>query len=426
MILLTFCLVINDSSRVFAAKVDQNFCESNYVLYSCVPTTCSSSGGTAASTKAGGGGGGGCGGTVDENKKQIWAFLKSKGLTDDAAAGIMGNMEQESTFNPKATNGIGCRGVVQWCFGRNSGGPDSLESFAAEKGTSWDCLGTQLEFMWYEMTETEQGNYNGAGEKLEIPLADALNGKDFSAKSKYTKSGSYNAAAIFHDYFERANTATGEHLGRGERADEIYKEFTGQSPDSSLLSSSSSGKETCPGSGSTNGPIPSEECQAVMAEYKSLVDSGKITYYGEGNKEFVNKDLENCTTDQIECGTGGKGGVHPRIVRATVAAAKNSGASKLEQWNFNSGHQCDGLNHPRGMAIDIYCVGNKGTAKGGVTRTASEDCNLLFKYFYDHYDELGLTELIWQYPPPEYSCGDPKILCDIPGHTDHIHVGTRV
>jgi hypothetical protein len=137
--------------------------------------------------------------------------------------------------------------------------------------------------------------------------------------------------------------------------------------------------------------------------------------------------MQNCTTDQIECGTGGgKGGVHPRILRALVAGAANSGAGTVTQWNFNTGHDCDGLNHPHGMATDLYCIGNKSTSKGGQIKTASDDCNKLFKYFYDHYDELGLTELIWQYPPPEYSCSDPKIMCHIAGHTDHIHVGTKV
>lgn len=403
------------------------FCENNTITHSCIPSTCTSTPASVAKPASSSGGGGGCGSSnSNENKMQIWSFLKSKGLTDDAAAGILGNFEQESTFNPKALNSIGCLGIAQWCNRRTN-----LESFAAERGQPADCLGIQLEFMWYEMTETNEGRMTSNGDELEIPLVDALNGTPFSRSSEYSGSAANIAAQVFHDYYERANMASGEHKGRGERADRIFQELTGRPSDTSLLNangrSSNGSSRACPGGAATNGAIPSEECQALLAEYKALVDAGKITYYGEGNREFVNKDLENCTTDQIECGTGGgKGGVHPRILRATVAAAKNSGATKLEQWNFNSGHSCDGKNHPRGMAIDIYCEGNRGTAKGGVVNTASADCNALFKYFYDHYDELGLTELIWQYPPTEYSCGDPKIMCDIPGHADHIHVGTRV
>ncbi len=402
------------------------FCELNFILYGGCADVCSSvNAGSASGQVVTSGDGGGCGGTAEQNKEQIWNFLRSKGLSEEAAAGIMGNMEQESGFMPTADNaktmgfsdssGRGCRGIVQWCHERNT----QLDSFAAERGKSWDCLGVQLEYMWYEMTETEQGNRNGNGDVLEIPLADALNGGDFSRKSNYTGSGAANAATIFHDYFERANTATGEHLGRADRAEEIYTEFTGKAP-TDISEDSSSSTSECVGATYTGG-IPSEECEALIAQYRSLVAEGKITYYGEGNRAFVEKDLQNCTTDQIQCGTGGMGGVHPKILRATVAAAANSGSSTLQQWNFNTGHACDGLNHPRGMAIDIYCLGNNPNGVG-----ASEDCNKLFKYFYDNHGELGLTELIWQWPPSGYDCGDPKISCDIAGHRDHIHIGTQV
>ncbi len=413
--------IIGNVSSVLAISVKDSYRQQNDVLYYSEGCAAAQTG-SGGSTPAGGGGGGGCGGTPEQNKQQIWSFLKSKGLTDDAAAGIMGNMQQESSFNPKATNGIGCRGVVQWCFGRN----DKLDSFAAGKGTSWDCLGTQLEYMWYEMTETEQGQYNGNGDHLEIPLVDALNGKSFSRSTNYAGSGAYKAGTIFHDYFERANTAKGENLGRGEKAEDIYKEFTGKSADASLLSNSQgSGGNACPTDGGQtgSGTILSEECSTLVMEYDKLKANGKIVAHSSGEGEYMNNDLKNCTTDQIECGTGGgKGGVHPRIIRAVVAGAENSGASKLEQWNFNTGHDCDGLNHPHGMAADIYCPGNNASTGTG----ASDDCNKLFKYYYDHYDELGLTELIWQYPPQGYSCGDPKIICDVPGHTNHIHIGTKV
>lgn len=398
---------------------------------------------TGANTGQRAGPSSGCGSSDPrQNKIQIWNYLKGKGLTDAAAAGIMGNMSQESGFMPTADNGKtmgfrdstgrGCRGVVQWCHERNSG----LDTFAAQQGSSWDCLGTQLDYMWYEMTETTQGQVNGKGEKLEIPLADALNGGSFGARSKYDGISEPAAAAqIFHDYFERANTAKGEHLGRGDKAEEIYKEFNGSTPTTApssgsptgsgqpqasqactSSSASSSASNTSSGTGSGNGTIPPEDCAELTTQYNQLVASGKID--NSNNPSGINNDVKNCKITQINCG----GGVHPRTMRALVATAQNSGASKVEQWNFNSGHDCDGLNHPRGMATDIKCDGNNQSSGQG----ASEDCNKIFKYLYDNYDELGLTELIWQYPPAGYSCNDPKINCDVSGHADHIHVGTRV
>ncbi len=39
--------------------------------------------------------------TTDGNAEAIWAFLKAKGLTDNAAAGIMGNLQAESGLRPE-------------------------------------------------------------------------------------------------------------------------------------------------------------------------------------------------------------------------------------------------------------------------------------------------------------------------------------
>ena len=71
---------------------------------------------------AGGGGGGGEGEfppqlTTDQEKNAwiVWQFLKSKGYTEQAAAGILGNMDQESGIMPD-TEQIGgpAYGLVQW------------------------------------------------------------------------------------------------------------------------------------------------------------------------------------------------------------------------------------------------------------------------------------------------------------------------
>ena len=53
------------------------------------------------------------------NQVKTKNFLKGKGLTKEQAAGIMGNMQQESTFNPgalnkKDKNGYASFGLIQW------------------------------------------------------------------------------------------------------------------------------------------------------------------------------------------------------------------------------------------------------------------------------------------------------------------------
>jgi hypothetical protein len=371
------------------------------------------------------GGGGGCGSDdMQANKDQIWAFLKSKGLNDDAAAGIMGNMEKESSFNPKATNPGGCRGIVQWCGGRNT----SMEAEANAQGKSWDCLGFQLEYMWYEMTETEQGqmtspdNSRNPGHKLEIPLADALNGNDFSKRSVYQDmTGPGAAALIFHDYFERANTNTGEDKGRAEAADGQFQAYTGQSPDASALGNSSSGSgkagDNCGASSPQKGQsaaIPSAECAELIPKFNELVDSGKIILTDPSRQE---NDFKNCTTDPISCHAG----VNPNTVRATVALAENS-SYPVTLWSFNTGHDCNGGEHPIGKGVDVVCD----------TNTEKEKCDEQYKYLYDHAEELGIGKMILDPPPNGYQCMyDGKPIACSPtydgagNHSDHIHISMK-
>lgn len=393
--------------------------------------------GTTSSTTVDGAGSG-CGSPDDPegNAKIAWNTLKSHGLSDSATAGILGNMKKESQFNTAADNkpllqslglsnliidGMGCLGVVQWCGERQV----ALRDFAKEKDKDWKCIDLQMEFLWYEMTETEQASSDAQGNTLEIPLPDALNGADFARKSTFTGSGPGQAAMMFEAYFERSSQGRGEHLGRDKNANELYKEMTGKEPPSELEQTGSSVAVATNGSSSSGDGcreesistgIMSAECKALVAKYEELFEAGRII---ADAPERMEADLKNCTEDPIECGTGGKGGVNPYILRAVIGAVENTGTEPAKIWNFNTGHNCDGLNHPKGGASDIACNGNSSQG----ANDAEKKCNEMYKFFYDNYEELKLTELIWTYPPKEFSCGDPKNLCSVPGHADHIHVG---
>lgn len=193
----------------------------NDVLYFSECTPSAGGGGESGNSTPGSGssGGGDCGEqgyagggrNSQANKDQIWNYFKSKGLSDVAVAGIMGNIDQESAFMPDANNnnqsanqgmvGGGCRGIVQWCASRNEG----LEKFAKERGTDWTCLGTQLDYVWYEVTETGEA---GVMQNL---------------NSAQTPSEAGNVWAV-----EYERMATYEQSGRAERAERIYEEYTGQ------------------------------------------------------------------------------------------------------------------------------------------------------------------------------------------------------
>lgn len=115
------------------------------------------------------------------SKSSIWARLKAKGFSDYACAAIMGNMQQESAFNPKnvedrsgipdeqytamVDNGSYSRhdfiydggkaygyGLCQWTyFSRKAG----LYDFANNRGVSIADEQMQIDWMWEEMHQSK-------------------------------------------------------------------------------------------------------------------------------------------------------------------------------------------------------------------------------------------------------------------------------
>ncbi len=96
---------------------------------------------------------------VSPEARYAFEFYKKKGLSDIAAAGFVGNLMGESSMNPRAIRendagpGLHSRGYGQWNRERWEG----LQKLAAERGTSWDDVDTQLEWGWQEMNTTEAG-----------------------------------------------------------------------------------------------------------------------------------------------------------------------------------------------------------------------------------------------------------------------------
>ncbi|WP_323705857.1 phage tail tape measure protein [Mammaliicoccus sciuri] len=136
------------------------------------------------------------------NQEKVWNSLKSRGLTDAQVAGIMGNIERESKFNPaaKEVGGTGI-GLVQWSFDR----ANQLKAFAKSRGKSWKNLQVQLDFLWHE-----------------------LNTSEISALKALTKATSATSAAdIFQRKYERAGVvAQGE---RNAAAKRYLNQFKGSS-----------------------------------------------------------------------------------------------------------------------------------------------------------------------------------------------------
>lgn len=92
------------------------------------------------------------GGDVPE---KTYNYFTSAGYTPAATAGIMGNIEAESGFNPAAIQRSGkgpAAGLVQWeNYNTKSGRWKGLDDYAASKGKDWTDTGSQLEFINSEL-----------------------------------------------------------------------------------------------------------------------------------------------------------------------------------------------------------------------------------------------------------------------------------
>ena len=94
-------------------------------------------------------------GDKKQNAKQIWDFLKGKGLTNVQIAAIMGNIEAESEYNPLAVNSqSGAKGICQWLGDR----ADKLDALAAKQNKNWSDLSVQLDYLWQEIS-TNKSDY---------------------------------------------------------------------------------------------------------------------------------------------------------------------------------------------------------------------------------------------------------------------------
>ncbi len=90
------------------------------------------------------------------NDQAAFDFFVGKGLTNFQAAGIVGNLDQESGVNPNAVQygGGPGRGIAQWSVGGrwDTDSNDNAVWYAGKQGQSVWSLQLQLEFIWYELT----------------------------------------------------------------------------------------------------------------------------------------------------------------------------------------------------------------------------------------------------------------------------------
>lgn len=156
------------------------------------------------------------------NAKIAFEYYVSQGMSPVQAAGIVGNLQGESGqgLNPAAVNpgdgrdGSDSIGIGQW----NSTRAQALRDFAAAKGTSWNDLNTQLEFLHNELKGPERAAYD----------------RLLAAKTP-EEAGTAMLA------FERPKdwNKPGAHPERGQYAARVYASYGGAQPAASLPATAS-------------------------------------------------------------------------------------------------------------------------------------------------------------------------------------------
>lgn len=207
---LVALLLVATPSHVFAEAMDESFYSSNDILY-YDPNACTSQSGTSNITPIEG----------DDRLEQLLRFFTGKGLSLAAAAGIAGNIKQESGWNPAMIQGGAIApdnyvpvnktgfGLAQWTFTARQ---KPLVEFAKANNLKITDMSMQLGFMWKELT-------TGYRESTLVRM-------------NQEKTDPARAAWIFHKYYEGSDDSEAQvREGRGKPSIAIYEKYKATIPD---------------------------------------------------------------------------------------------------------------------------------------------------------------------------------------------------
>ena len=157
-------------------------------------------------------------GTVEE---EIYDFCRNKGMSHAAACGVLGNIRQESGFNPEKIQYGG--GPGRGLFQLDSGRLDSMINSAYERGLEWTTVYAQMEHMWDELNTEDidmrfkgrisPGNMNCIG----------IEGHPEGVQGFIHCNDVYYATALFEAAYERAGSPNMENrYAYAEEYDQLF------------------------------------------------------------------------------------------------------------------------------------------------------------------------------------------------------------
>jgi hypothetical protein len=114
--------------------------------------------------------------------EKVWNFFTGEaGLTPEQTAGIMGNIQRESGFNPgiEERSGGGGFGLVQWTGGRRT----AIENAARAAGVPANDADFQIRYIWQELNGAESAAL------ADLRRQTTVAGATESFESKYERAG---------------------------------------------------------------------------------------------------------------------------------------------------------------------------------------------------------------------------------------------
>lgn len=222
---------------------------------------------------------------MDENAsaEAIYVYLRKLGYSPTAAAGIMGNISAESSFDPTSQGGNnnGHFGLFQWA------------SAISENGTRWERL-----VEWARANGKNEFDYRTQLEYMMIE-----EGQDVTPETMNQFATPEEASAYFHKYFERS---LGEaDIERQEEARKAFNTYSGMQGDFTPVNISSRRSQTTQQQRVTAPPPKpatiQEQFQSNLASYQATMrgigldgggTQGRIMYgmYVDNSKPYQSVD----------------------------------------------------------------------------------------------------------------------------------------
>lgn len=152
------------------------------------------------------------------NAYEIWEFLYGEGWTINAVAGMLGNMQTESTINPGIWQNLDAGnmslgfGLVQWTPATK------YINWANDRGLPYTVLNSNLQRILYEVENNIQWGYSSTGQAPPYDFAGFTHSEDTP----------YNLGMLFLKHYERP--ANQNQPNRGTQANFWYEFLSGENP----------------------------------------------------------------------------------------------------------------------------------------------------------------------------------------------------